>query len=211
MTSSGIEQDQIPNASAMTEQMIEVVSLASQEIGWGGSTLPPLVVLGKKVIPVVQFLPAAFERLERGERPELDGDNLSMWESWPVEDHFPAPGQPLRMIGFASIFQWPAAFASARQLSGFGAGMIITGLNGQARVGAQRLLAADSASITVAHRGHQGEVEVQTVGRIGPSDRATRTLTTRWLEEQIYRHALDSGTLHADTAVQRHPPREEPA
>lgn len=169
----------------------ETVGVAVTAAGWPGVVLPPVELLGVVLYPVVE-LTGASGRLASHVYPQRCPTTLELWETWPELGQ----PSPLQMVGFVSTARpWVAAVAAAITTSGFGAGMALT----DRRPAPLRLLDADASGLWVAGGGKPDGTgaEVWVWGRPGPVATATRTLTTRVMEERLFAHALLAGMVPA--------------
>ena len=162
------------------------VAVAVETATWPGVVLPPAEILGGVVYPVVEFADVR-ERLSTFVGPQRCPTTLQIWEAWPEMGY----GAPLRIVGFvAAIDRWGAAVTAASRTRGLGAGMIYA----QHRPSDLDLLDADASGLWVLG----GEpTELLVAGRSGPVPSATRTLTTRVMEERLFAHALKAGMVPA--------------
>jgi hypothetical protein len=158
---------------------------------WPGTVLPAVEMLGVVLYPVVEFT-GARARLASSVFPQRCPTTLELWETWPELGE----PSPLRMVGFINRSRpWAAAVAAAATPCGFGAGMVLA----DRHPGPLRLLDADLAGVWVTGAVEPGRAvaEVWVEGRSGPVATATRTLTTRVMEERLFAHALRAGALPA--------------
>lgn len=90
-----------------------LAELSAAYLGWSGSVLPPIKLLGRYVVPVAELVPEAHaERLCVGSEPVLDRAEISTWV-WPeMEGRVPPPAA--RIIGMlAPARHWRSALTAA--------------------------------------------------------------------------------------------------
>jgi hypothetical protein len=170
------------------------VAAAVDVLGWSGSSaLPAQTLLGCRLVPVVRLeVEAHASRQAHGDGPQLDLDVLSTWE-WPgAEPHAPPPALSLTGVLFHAHGRWRRACITASYWRRFGAAAVIAptpevvdeisrlefALQGVGLVTTDD--ASDSAQLIVpAEPGRR------------PPER--RQIAHRWLEELLYRDALQRG------------------
>jgi hypothetical protein len=114
--------------------------VAVRAAGWSGVVLDPVRLSGRLVRPVVDILPAGWDRVSAGVGPELDRSTLAMWESWPAGMGASPPGAPVRIVGFVAEGSWRCAVATAAWL----AAVVVRGRSGP--------LASAERTVAVRHR-----------------------------------------------------------
>lgn len=158
---------------------------------WTGTVLPMVRFSRFLGYPVISWTGHADKRLHQGWGPELDRSTLSLWEAWPDEIPHPPPEPAVRIIGFVSAATWRPGMQAARELCGYGAGMVFT----RHTPSALRLAEADLAGVWVVRGWPSGEVAVLVRGRPGRASTARRVVATRYWEEFLFAHALKHGLV----------------
>lgn len=147
---------------------------------WPGVALPPTMIFGSVVIPVVSYT-GARRRVERGEGPVLDLETVGIWETFPTPS---TPPSPLRITG--SIATAKARASAVRQvtsLSGLGAGMVIS----RRHLKPIFLLDADASGVwIVGISPAEPDARVWVTGRVGAVATARRVPLTRLIEEALF-------------------------
>jgi len=167
-------------------------------LGWPGVTLPATVLLGCRVVPVVELdHDAHHRRLSTADGAQLDSDVLAMWE-WP-EAAGQAPPPALQLVGvlLRARAGWRAALAEAQSWRGFGPVAV--------------LVAPETASNELCHlefsvhgiglaldlvedqQAHDRDHVLITGAEPGRCVGARRRTADRWIEEVLYQHAIDQG------------------
>ena len=168
--------------------------------GWSGVVLPETQVFGCRVHPVVVVdVEVHRDRVAAGQGPQLDGDTLAMWE-WPEFTGAPQPALHLTGMVIAVRRSWAGAVQEAMSLRGFGGAAVLDpNRSGGPRGGPGRAVVweADVHGVGLAVTTSTPDadtvpaVEVLTPAESGRRPLARRRTADRWLEEVLYRHALD--------------------
>jgi hypothetical protein len=104
-------------ASALQVELPEVPDglcrPAAGHLGWGGTVLPPMVLIGRRVVVVAELDgPAHAYRTMAGWRPVTDRTAVAMW-SWPeMSGRVPPPAVRLRGV-IAPARHWRTALTAA--------------------------------------------------------------------------------------------------
>lgn len=149
------------------------VARAVRVFGWSGMALPEIVLIGCRMIPVVDIDPDAHRaRVHCGDGPNLDADVL-------------VPALHLAGVLVVARRGWRRALRQARSMRSFGpAGALVPW---QAFGDEEcRLEFALHGIGLVPSDPSVGGVVVPEPGRVAP-------VADRWIEETLYRHALDHG------------------
>ena len=153
---------------------------AVRVFGWSGTALPEIMLVGCRMIPVVDIDPVAHRARERS------GDGPLTWEWLPSTAHAPATALHLTGVLLVARRGWRRALRQARSMRGFGpAGVLVPAA------------AFDDEECRL-------EFALHGIGLV-PSDpdvdgvvvpepgTAPRQPGDRWIEETLYRHAVDHG------------------
>lgn len=159
--------------------------------GWVGMVLDPVQLSGRLVVPVVEILPAGWDRILAGLGPELDRSTLAMWESWRASMGASPPRRPVRIVGFVAEGSWRRAVVTAAWLAGYGPSLIVR----RSVPSAVHRSEADYLGITVAVVGKDLSAAVVVRGRLGPVPSAGRTVAVRQREEFLFAAAISQGRL----------------
>lgn len=167
-------------------------TLAADALGWAGSVLPPVKMLGRHVVPVAELVPDAHaERLCFGSEPVLDRAEIATWV-WPEMDgRVPPPGAHLAGM-LAPARHWRTALTAAVPFARFTSTAIVvpksvTDANDfmstcliRARQFGVAVLSADSEN-----------VQVQLPGRsFADAPPIEHTAVSRWVNEVVYQQLL---------------------
>jgi hypothetical protein len=159
--------------------------------GWSGMVLDPVRLSGRLVHPVIEILPAGWDRVSAGVGPELDRSTLAMWESWPAGMGASPPGAPVRIVGFVAEGSWRCAVATAAWLAGYGPSLMVR----RTTPSAVYLSEADYLGINVAVVSKDLSAAVVVRGRSGPVASAERTVAVRQREEFLFAAVISQGRL----------------
>ena len=174
---------------------------AARLLGWPGVALPPMMLFGVRVLPVVVLDDDAHRaRQAVGDGPQLDGDTLAVWE-WP-ESAAHVPPSVVSVSGLLILNpdpagrRWRAALARARNVRGFGPAAVLSAVDTADEV--PRLEHAFHGIGLVAAG---ADCDALVPAASGRAPRARRRTADRWVEELLYAAAIDAGHLQtgADT------------
>lgn len=166
---------------------------AASALGWDGVVLPPMVLLGRRVVVVASLLGEVHERrLNSGWRPVTDRVSVSTWE-WPeMRQLVPAPAVRLNGI-IAPARHWRTGLTGAAPF----AGLCPTALLLPAHIArnVECLSHAEYYGPTVLaaagpHDVDPDAVDVVHVGRTRAVATTPSTVTTRWVYEMVYDRLL---------------------
>ena len=166
---------------------------AADALGWDGIVLPPMVLLGRRVVVVANILEDVHKhRSSSGWRPVTDRVSVSTWD-WPEMKHLvPAPAVQLSGI-IAPARHWRTGLTGAAPF----AGLCPTALLLPAHIArnVECLTHAEYYGPTVLaaagpHDVDPDAVDVVHVGRSCPVATTPPTATTRWLHEMAYDRLL---------------------
>lgn len=154
------------------------------ELGWQGAVLPPMTVLGRRVIIVAELLPEVHrDRVLRGWGPVTDRLSVAMW-SWPeLAGEVPEPA--VRICGvIASARHWRTALIAASPFAGLAPTALLLP-PGPAREPAC-LIQAEFYGAAVVATADRDLVDLVQQGRRGRLATACSTTISRWVHEVVY-------------------------
>jgi hypothetical protein len=167
---------------------------AAGALGWDGVVLPPMVVLGRRVVAVANLIGDVHERrISSGWGPVTDRVSVSTWD-WPEMKHLaPTPAVQLRGI-IAPARHWRTGLTGAAPF----AGLCPTALLLPAHIArnVECLTHAEYYGPTVLAAAGQHDVDpdavdVVHVGRTRPAAGTTSAnATSRWVHEVVYARLL---------------------
>lgn len=156
------------------------------ELGWDGTVLQPMTLLGRRVIIVAELLEDVHvDRVRRGWGPVTERLSVSMW-SWPeLAGTAPEPAVRIRGV-IASARHWRTALTAASPFAGI-AGTALLLPPGPARepsclvqasfYGAAVVATADLDRVDLVQPGRRGRIATAT---------SVSTTITRWVHEVVY-------------------------
>ncbi|MGB6165757.1 MAG: hypothetical protein WBF75_24905 [Pseudonocardiaceae bacterium] len=162
-------------------------------LGWDGVVLPPMVLLGRRVVAVATLLDDVHERrISSGWGPVTDRVSVSTWD-WPELRHL-APPPAVTLSGIiAPARHWRTGLTGAAPF----AGLCPTALLLPAHIArnVECLTHAEYYGPTVLaaagpHDVDPDAVDVVHVGRTRPVATTPATATTRWVYEMVYDRLL---------------------
>jgi hypothetical protein len=166
---------------------------AAGALGWDGVVLPPMVLLGRRVVVVASLRGDVHEhRMKSGWRPVTDRVSVSTWD-WPEMRHL-VPPPAVRLSGIiAPARHWRTGLTGAAPF----AGMCPTALLLPAHIArnVQCLSHAEYYGPTVLAAAGPDDVDpdavdVVHVGRTRAVAATPSTVTTRWVYELVYDRML---------------------
>jgi hypothetical protein len=169
---------------------------AASALGWEGVVLPPMVLLGRRVVVVAQLLGDVHEyRMSAGWRPVTDRVSVSTWD-WPEMRHL-VPPPAVRLAGIiAPARHWRTGLTGAAPF----AGLCPTALLLPAHIArnVECLAHAEYYGPTVLaaagpHDVDPDAVDVVHAGRARVVATTPLTTTTRWVHEMVYDRLLAVG------------------
>ncbi len=115
----------IQPAQGMPASVDDLADLAVGALGWQGSILPPVKLLGRRVVPVAELVPEAHaERLCVGSGPVLDRTEIATWV-WPeMDDRVPPPAAKITGV-LAPARHWRTALTAAVPFARFATTAIV--------------------------------------------------------------------------------------
>lgn len=169
-----------------------LAELSVSALGWSGSVLPPVKILGRHVVPVAELVPDAHaERLCNGCAPVLDRTEIATW-SWPeMQGRVPSPAARISGI-LAPARHWRSALTAAVPFARFTSTAIVLPSTAvldrdfqqscppRARQFGVTALAADTESVQVVLPGRSFDDAPPT----------EPTAVSRWINEVIYQQLL---------------------
>lgn len=178
-----------PEFSASVSRVSEV---AADVLGWPGSVLPPVKMLGRYVVATADLAPDAHaERLCCAAGPVLDRAETSTWV-WPEMDgRVPPPAAMITGV-LAPARHWPSALTAAVPFAKFtSAGIVVP----------RSVALADDFTETCLIRARQfgigvlsaegTDVRVELPGRtFEEAPPAEHTAVSRWVNEVVYQQLL---------------------
>lgn len=162
-------------------------------LGWSGVVLPPMVLLGRRVVPVATFLDDVHaRRMNSGWGPVTDRVSVATW-NWPEIRHLtPAPAVCLSGI-IAPARHWRTGLTAASPFAELCPTALL--LPGHIARNVECLRHAQDHGPTVLaaagpHDADPEAVDVVHTGRCRPFGTAPPTATTRWVHEMVYDRLL---------------------
>lgn len=161
-------------------------------LGWGGVMLPPMTLLGRRVVMVAELITDAHaERLALGCPPVTDRTTVSTWV-WPeLAGMVPAPA--VRLVGAIALSRhWRTALTSVVPFSRFTNTAIVVPsavAEGDDFL-ANCLMRAGHYGVSVATAPDEGAVELTLRGRPPQDFPVEQEVTVRWLREVVYDRIL---------------------
>ncbi|MDQ3761472.1 MAG: hypothetical protein M3460_07155 [Actinomycetota bacterium] len=162
-------------------------------LGWDGVVLPPMVLLGRRVVVVATLLDEVHEhRISSGWGPVTDRVSVSTWD-WPEMQHLvPPPAVQLRGI-IAPARHWRTGLTGAAPF----AALCPTALLLPAHIArnVECLSHAEHYGPTVLAAAGPHDVDPEAVdvvhtGRPRPVATGRPTVTSRWVHEMVYDRLL---------------------
>lgn len=161
---------------------------AAAELGWDGMVLPPMTLLGRRVVIVAELLvDVHFDRLAAGWGPVTDRMSVGMW-SWP-ELASRAPEAAVLINGvLAPARHWRTALTCAAPFGGLAPTAMLLP-PGPAR-DPDCLSQADYYGAAVLASADRDLVDLVQPGRTGRLATACSTTVSRWVYEVVYDRVL---------------------
>lgn len=160
----------------------------ASELGWDGTVLQPMTVLGRRVIVVAELLEDVhYDRKLRGWCPVTERMSVAMW-SWPeFADSAPEPAVRIRGV-IASARHWRTALTAATPFAGL-AGTALLLPPGPAREPGC-LIQAEFYGVAVVATADRDRVDLVQPGRRGRLATAGSTTICRWVHEVVYERVV---------------------
>ena len=170
-----------------------LVAAAVTVLGWDGAVLPPVLLLGRRVVVVAELDGLAHsQRIATGWAPVTDRTSVSTWH-WPEMAHLvPPPAVQLRGL-VAPARHWRTGLAAAGPFTGLCATAML--LPADVARDAQCLRQADRFGPTVVATAGVSDVDPDAVdvvqpGRPGPMPCTRPPVVSRWVHEVVYEQLL---------------------
>ena len=164
-------------------------------LGWPPPLIRGVTLLGTRVSVAVSVdLDAHLWRLESDcAYPILDPDDLKIFE-WPV-GKAASPPTAVAVVGAISHegHLTRDRLTNARKWRGFGATAVVVDIHEKPTP--DLMMECAYAGIAVVQHDHEEAVNLLLAGQEGRLQTARRTLTDRWIEEQLYGRLLAEGRL----------------
>lgn len=170
----------------------DLAELSARALDWPGTVLPPLKLLGRRIIGVAELLPEAHaERLCLGSTPVLDRAEISTWV-WPeMEGRVPPPAAQLTGV-LAPSRHWRSALTAAVPFARFTNAAIVVPkavTDGEDFV-SSCLIRARQFGVAVLSADND-DVRVELAGRSFEDAPPTEhTAVSRWVNEVVYDQLL---------------------
>jgi hypothetical protein len=181
---------------------------AAAALGWEGVVLPPMVLLGRRVVVIATLIDEIHQqRASRGWRPMIDRMSVSTWD-WPEMQHLvPTPAVHLSGL-IAPARHWRTGLTSAAPFVGLCPTALL--LPGHIARNVECLSHAEYYGPTVLAAAGPRDVDPEAVdivhaGRSGALKPTPLTATSRWVLEMVYDRLLDtanSGRMSGTSTVQ---------
>jgi hypothetical protein len=169
---------------------------AATAMGWDGVVLPPMMLLGRRVVAVAHLVEDAHQsRVSTGWRPVTDRTSVSTWD-WPEMRHLVPPAAVALRGIIAPARHWRTGLTGAAPF----AGLCPTALLLPAHIArnVECLSHAEYYGPTVLaaagpHDVDSEAVDVVHVGRSRALEPIQLTATSRWIYEMVYDRLLALG------------------
>lgn len=161
---------------------------AAAVLGWDGMVLPPMTLLGRRVVVVAELLvDVHFDRLDAGWGPVTDRMSVGTW-SWPeLANRAPEPAVLISGV-LAPARHWRTALTCAAPFGGLAPTAMLLP-PGPAR-DAECLNQADYYGAAVLASADGDLVDLVQAGRCGRLATACSTTICRWVYEVVYDRVL---------------------
>jgi len=170
-----------------------LVAPAVAVLGWDGVVLPPVRLLGRRVVVVAELVgPAHSQRIATGWAPVTDRTSVSTWH-WPEMAHLvPPPAVRLRGL-VAPARHWRTGLTATGPFTGLCATAML--LPADIARDVQCLRQADRFGPTVVATAGVSDmdpdaVDVVQAGRPGPMPSTRLPVLSRWVHEVVYEQLL---------------------
>ncbi|MGP4018587.1 hypothetical protein [Saccharopolyspora sp. 5N708] len=185
---------QLRSPLGLAASMGRLAQQAVDTLGWTGSVLPPVKLLGRQIIATADLLPDAHaERLCFGSEPVLDRAEIATWV-WPEMDgRVPPPAARIAGV-LAPARHWRSALTAAVPFSRFASAAIV--------VPRSVAVASDFASTCLIRARQFGiavlsadgdNVQVELDGRrFDDAPPVEHTAVSRWVNEVVYQQLLST-------------------
>jgi hypothetical protein len=169
-----------------------LAELSIAALGWSGSVLPPVKLLGRHVVPVAELVPDAHaERLCFGSGPVCDRAEIAVW-AWPeMEGRVPPPAASLTGM-LAPARHWRSALTAAAPFARFTNTAIVVpkSVTDVQDFASTCLIRARQLGVAVLSA--DGDtVRVELPGRcFDDAPPVEHTAVSRWVNEVVYKQLL---------------------
>ncbi|HET9254382.1 MAG TPA: hypothetical protein VFO16_04155 [Pseudonocardiaceae bacterium] len=162
-------------------------------LGWDGVMLPPMVLLGRRVVVVAKLIDEVHEhRVSLGWRPMIDRMSVSTWD-WPEMKHLvPTPAVHLTGV-IAPARHWRTGLTSAAPFAGLCPTALLLPAHIARNVECLSYAECYGPAVLAAAGPHDVDPEAVDVVHAGRSRAATATpltATSRWVYEMVYERLL---------------------
>ncbi|GAA2821573.1 hypothetical protein [Saccharopolyspora taberi] len=169
-----------------------LAELSASVLGWTGSVLPPLKLLGRHVVPVADLVPDAHaERLCLGSEPVLDRAEIATWV-WPEMDgRVPPPAARVSGV-LAPARHWRSALTDAVPFARFTNTAIVVPRSVTLAPDFMETCLIRARQFGVGVLSADGEtVQVELAGRcFDDAPPVEHTAVSRWINEVVYQQLL---------------------
>ncbi|SDP76754.1 hypothetical protein SAMN04487905_108220 [Actinopolyspora xinjiangensis] len=191
-----IRSTSLTDTCGLPDSVEELAAISVGELDWTGSVLPPVRLLGRRVVPVAELVPDAHaERVCVGSGPVLDRTEIATWV-WPeMSDRVPPAAARVSGV-LAPARHWRTALTAAVPFARFTSAAIVVPREVsdrddfvsscliRARQFGVAVLSADGNSVRV-------ELEGRSFADTAPAE---QTAVSRWVNEVVYDQLLASET-----------------
>ena len=169
-----------------------LADLSAEVLGWPGTVLPPVKLLGRRIVGIAELLPEAHaERLCLGSTPVLDRAEISTWV-WPEMDgRVPPPAAHLTGV-LAPARHWRSALTAAVPFARFTSAAIVVpkAVTDGSDFVSSCLIRARQFGVAVLSADHE-DVRVELPGRcFDDAPPVEHTAVSRWVNEVVYDQLL---------------------
>lgn len=175
-----------------TVSMERLAGRAASTLGWDGSVLPAVKLLGRQIIATAELLPDAHaERLCFGSAPVLDRAEIATWV-WPEMDgRVPPPAARITGI-LAPSRHWRSALTAAVPFARFTSAAILVPRNVAVAPDFTSTCLMRARQFGIAVLSADGDnVQVELAGRFwGEAPPVEHTAVSRWVNEVVYEQLL---------------------
>ncbi|MGW3467044.1 hypothetical protein ACWDKQ_00900 [Saccharopolyspora sp. NPDC000995] len=188
----GCSTTQLRSPLGLAASMGRLAQRTVDTLGWAGSVLPPVKLLGRQIIATAELLPDAHaERLCFGSEPVLDRAEIATWV-WPEMDgRVPPPAARVTGV-LAPARHWRSALTAAVPFARFVSSAIVVPRN--------VAVAPDFASTCLIRARQFGiavlsangdDVQAELDGRcFDDAPPVEHTAVSRWVNEVVYQQLL---------------------
>ncbi|WP_190819768.1 hypothetical protein [Saccharopolyspora pogona] len=183
---------QLRSPLGLASSMGRLAQRTVDTLGWAGSVLPPVKLLGRQIIATADLLPDAHaERLCFGSGPVLDRAEIATWV-WPEMDgRVPPPAARITGV-LAPARHWRSALTAAVPFARFVSSAIVVPRNVAVApdfVSACLIRARQFGIAVLSANGD--DVQVELVGRcFDDAPPVEHTAVSRWVNEVVYQQLL---------------------